>query len=99
MGTEIYAFRKMDQEVALELQEDMEYADQMAASVLEHIKAKHTDSIRDELEIAFAEFDQNRDGFVSHEEFALFMIRLDVKMSSDRLTKLLQIVDPAGNDK
>ena len=37
-----------------------------------------------------------QDGHIDHKEFVAFMKKLEVKMSDERLTNLILIVDPAG---
>ena len=40
-----------------------------------------------------------QDGHIDHKEFVAFMKKLEVKMSDERLTNLILIVDPAGRGR
>jgi len=99
--TEIHAFQSKDENIALELLENQQEADRMAKIVLEHLHASHIggDGLRvppDEVSRMFGEFDVDGDGHIDHKEFVAFMKKLEVKMSDERLTNLILIVDPAG---
>lgn len=96
MYTEIHAFQAKDENVALELQEAQDEADHMAGLVLDHLNASHKGNGPEELKRMFGEFDSNGDGHIDHSEFLVFMKRLKVKMSEDRLKKLIVIIDPVG---
>jgi Ca2+-binding EF-hand superfamily protein len=97
--TEIHAFQAKDENVALELQEEQEEADRMGKVVLDHLHAAYKGNAPSEILRVFGEFDSNGDGIIDHYEFKAFMKQLKVKVSEERLVKLVSIVDPAGTGK